>query len=101
VLRRHLHTQPEFEVAAEGPLSITCFRFRPPALGSAVEAVDALNRRVLEAVQTEGDVFLTGTELAGRFALRACIVNFRTTELDLIALLDAVRRAAERVLASQ
>ena len=44
-----------------------------------------------------GDVFLTGTELAGRFVLRACIVNFRTTEQDLEALIEAVRMAGERV----
>jgi hypothetical protein len=43
-------------------------------------------------------VFLTGTELQGRFVLRACIVNFRTREPDLDALLDAIRRAATRVL---
>jgi hypothetical protein len=48
-------------------------------------------------VQREGDVFLTGTELAGRFVLRACVMNFRTTEPDLDALLEAVRSAGEQV----
>ena len=59
---------------------------------------DRLNRRLLELVQRDGDVFLTGTELAGRFVLRACIVNFRTTEADLDLLLNVLAEAGQRVL---
>jgi glutamate/tyrosine decarboxylase-like PLP-dependent enzyme len=55
------------------------------------------SRGLLELVQSDGEVFLTGTELAGRFVLRACIVNFRTTEQDLEALIETVRMAGERV----
>ena len=52
---------------------------------------------MLALVQSTGDVFLTGTELAGRFVLRACIVNFRTTEQDLDLLVDSLRVAGERL----
>ncbi len=97
-LRQRLGAQPHFEIVAEGPLSVTCFRFVPPSVAGREDAIARLNRRLLDLVQAEGDVFLTSTELGGRFVLRACIVNFRTTELDLVALLDAVRRAGERVV---
>lgn len=100
-LRQRLQAQPDFEIVADGPLSVTCFRFRPLPVAGSEDATDQLNRRLLELVQAEGDVFLTSTELLGRFVLRACIVNFRTTELDLVALLDAVRRAGEQVLANR
>ena len=50
-----------------------------------------------DALQDAGDVFLTGTELGGRFALRACILNFRTEEADLDTLLGAIRTAGERL----
>jgi hypothetical protein len=33
----------------------------------------------------------------GRFALRACIVNYRTTLQDVEQLLAAIRRVAERI----
>jgi aromatic-L-amino-acid decarboxylase len=95
-LQRRLWELPDFELAAAGPLSITCFRYHPRAFSGSGADLDRLNRRLLEHVQREGDVFLTGTELAGRFVLRACIVNFRTTEQDLDALIEAVRRAGER-----
>ncbi len=90
-LQKRLGAAQDFELVAAGPLSITCFRYRPE--GAAQDAdIDRLNRTILDAVQAEGRVFLTGTELGGRFVLRACIVNFRTRESDLDALLDAIRR---------
>ena len=51
-------------------------------------------------MQDVGDVFLTDTELAGRFALRACILNFRTEESDLDTLLGAIRAAGERLVSA-
>jgi aromatic-L-amino-acid decarboxylase len=95
-LRQRLREAPDFELVAAGPLSITCFRHRSAADEPA--DIDRLNRNILDAVQNEGRVFLTGTELQGRFVLRTCIVNFRTREGDLDALLDAIRRASTRVL---
>ena len=96
-LQQRLHESPDFQVVAAGPLSVTCFRYCPGALADNEPALDSLNRRVLAFVQNTGDVFLTGTELAGRFVLRACVVNFRTTEQDLDLLIDAIRVAGERL----
>jgi aromatic-L-amino-acid decarboxylase len=93
-LRQRLESDPEFEIVSAGPLSVTCFRYVPGALRGQEAEVDRLNRRVLDLVQQQGHVYLTATELHGRLALRACIVNFRTRETDLDALLAAVRSAA-------
>jgi hypothetical protein len=35
--------------------------------------------------------------IAGRFALRACIVNFRTRRPDVERLLETIRRVAARL----
>jgi aromatic-L-amino-acid/L-tryptophan decarboxylase len=94
-LQRRVDAAADFELMSEGPLSITCFRHRPAALRGDDAELDRANRALLDAVQNAGQVFLTGTELHGRFALRACIVNFRTKESDLDALLDAIRHAAQ------
>jgi glutamate/tyrosine decarboxylase-like PLP-dependent enzyme len=91
-LQDKIRARSDFELVAAGPLSVTCFRYAPPRTRN----VDALNRKLLETVQNEGKVFLTGTELDGRFALRACIVNFRTTEADLDLLLDVIAEAGKR-----
>ncbi len=97
-LQDRIREARDFELAAAGPLSITCFRFVPAGQHSNEQTLDELNRRIVALVQEEGEAFLTGTELDGRFVLRACIVNFRTREQDLDALLEAVRAAGRRVL---
>jgi len=96
-LQARITGRDDFELAAAGPLSATCFRYTP----ANVADVEALNRRLLEVVQREGRAFLTSTELNGQTVLRACIVNFRTTENDLDALLDAVAEAGQRVLVGE
>jgi aromatic-L-amino-acid decarboxylase len=96
-LRARLEASDDFEIVSDGPLSITCFRYAPASGRDDID-LDRLNRSVLEAIQQAGDVFLTGTELVGRFVLRACIVNFRTTETDVDALVTAIRSAGQRLL---
>ena len=95
-LQRRLRDAADFELVSAGPLSVTCFRYVPDHLRGRDTEVDRLNRDVLDAVQRDGHVYLTGTELRGRLALRACIVNFRTRESDLDALIDAIREAGTR-----
>lgn len=88
-LQAKICARNDFSLVAAGPLSVTCFLYTPPG----VSEVEALNRRLIPIVQAEGKAFLTGTELDGRFALRACIVNFRTTDADLDLLLDTIAEA--------
>jgi aromatic-L-amino-acid/L-tryptophan decarboxylase len=90
-LAEKIRARPDFELVALGPLSIVGFRYCPPG----VEDVDALNRALLPRLQNGGQGFLTSAELNGRIMLRACIVNFRTREEDLDAVLEAVVAAAK------
>jgi aromatic-L-amino-acid decarboxylase len=60
----------DFEIAAPTCLSIACFRHR---------AGDAVNRRIQDAVNRSGDVFLTHTRLEGRRTLRMAIGGTETT----------------------
>jgi len=95
-LAERVRATPALELWTPCGLSIVCFRVRP-ARGLTPDAGDALNRRVLEAVQLSGQAFLSSTVLAGRLWLRACIVNPRTLEADVDALLAAVVDAVDRV----
>jgi glutamate/tyrosine decarboxylase-like PLP-dependent enzyme len=88
---------PDLERLAAVELSIVCFRYAPPGLRGDDGALDLLNTRVMQAVQAGGDAFLTQTTLRGRFALRACVLHYGTTEADVVALLDAVRQAGARL----
>jgi aromatic-L-amino-acid/L-tryptophan decarboxylase len=82
----------DFELLAGPGLSICCFRHAPPQLDD--EALDKHNERILEALQHDGRVYLSNATVGGRFALRACITNFRTTRADVELVLTVVRELA-------
>lgn len=79
----------DFERLAPAPLSIVCFRH--------TGGDDAFNRRLMVEVQRDGESYVSNATIDGRFALRACIVNFRTTAADAERLLASVRRVAARI----
>ena len=83
-----LRTIPEVEIVAEPQLSLLAFRVKRPGLDGA--ALDALNRRVLEAVNARGRVYITSTVARGQFLLRICVLSFRTH-------LDRMRLALEDI----
>ena len=64
------------------------------------EALNALNKTIMERMQAGGTAFLTNTTLAGRFFLRACILHYATTERDIDAMLEAVEDVANKVMTS-
>ncbi len=88
---------PDLERLAPVTLSVVCFRYRPDHPEDDGAAVDALNKRLMEELQASGAAFLTQTTIAGRFALRACILHHATTESDVAALVDAVRETGARL----
>ncbi len=67
---------PGIEILAEPQLSILAFRLTRPGLDDA--GLDALNRDLLERINGKKRVYLTGTRLSGRFAIRICVLSFRT-----------------------
>jgi len=46
-------------------------------------------------VQKGGRAYVSNATVKGRFALRACITNFRTTKADIEETIAAVREAGE------
>ncbi len=86
-LAERIRTTPNLGLIASG-LSVVCFRYVPD--GASEEDVARLNRAILDRLQLGGDAFITSTELKGRFVLRACIVNYRSTREDADRLIDAV-----------
>jgi aromatic-L-amino-acid decarboxylase len=100
----------DFEMIASPVLSICCFRYVPPELqskaistepeqsagsdGEREARLDHLNTKIMNAVQRGGRAYLSSATLNGKFALRACITNFRTTRADIDETLEIIREAA-------
>jgi glutamate/tyrosine decarboxylase-like PLP-dependent enzyme len=91
LLSRH----PEFEALTQN-LSITTFRYVPPQLRSSVgepdveAALNALNADLLGRLEKSGQAFLSNAVIEGRYAMRACIVNFRTSDADVERLPETI-----------
>jgi aromatic-L-amino-acid/L-tryptophan decarboxylase len=96
MLYRAADAHPEIEALTLG-LSIATFRYVPRDLDVGSPEVDAyldqLNEKLLGRLKTGGELFVTNAILGGRFVLRACIVNFRTTAADAAAVPELVARA--------
>ncbi|HXX13337.1 MAG TPA: aspartate aminotransferase family protein [Candidatus Eremiobacteraceae bacterium] len=87
-----VNKQPTLE-ALTCSLSITTFRYLPADLKGRKDTEDYLNQlnsELLTRIQQGGKAFISNAIIRGKFALRACIVNFRTCSADLRALVELV-----------
>ncbi len=86
-----------WERLAPVPFATLCFRYAPPTLRARGDAVvDRVNQAILDAVNDTGEVYLSGTRLAGRFALRVSIGNPRTEWRHLERCFELLEEAAAR-----
>lgn len=102
-----VQTSEDFEMLAPVELSIFCFRHSPAELRNIPdnenerrgrdEKLDSHNERLLLALQRDGSSYLSNARLRGRFALRGCVMNYRTTLRDMEILLEDLRRVAASI----
>ena len=84
---------PELEAVSQN-LSIAVFRYVPldltPGAAAVEEYLNRLNTDLLTAIQLSGRLFVSNAVLGGKFLLRSCIVNFRTTLGDVEAIPEII-----------
>jgi aromatic-L-amino-acid decarboxylase len=85
----------QLELMAPVELSTVCFRYHA---GIADKDLDRLNAAILKRLIERGRVYLSNATIGGRFALRACFVNHRTTDSDVAEIVPEVLAAARDVL---
>jgi glutamate/tyrosine decarboxylase-like PLP-dependent enzyme len=81
--------QEELEAISQS-LSIATFRYVPVERRGDEDYLNKLNEKLLNGLQSGGKVFLSNAVIDGKYCLRACIVNFRTTTEDLESLIRIV-----------
>ncbi len=100
----------DFEMLAPVELSIFCFRHLgggAPTASARTAArtesderrLDEWNERLLLALQRGGSSYLSNATVEGKFALRGCVLNYRTTRADMEILLNDLRAAADSLSA--
>jgi glutamate/tyrosine decarboxylase-like PLP-dependent enzyme len=93
-LARYFHARLSavdgFDAGAEPDLSVVAFRYRPRSGDE-----DRFNEQLLDHIQKEGRVMLSGTRIDGRFTLRCAILCFRTHLEHVDEALAAIMRGVE------
>ena len=94
-LFKELKQQENIEVYTDD-LSITTFRYIPDRLpaGEAEkeEYLNKVNTALLNNLQSSGELFVSNAMLDGKYLLRSCIVNFRTSMEDIKAIPAIITR---------
>ena len=90
-----VEAEPRLELVAPVPFSTVCFRAAPDL---PPEQQDALNERVLAEVNAAGPVFVSHTQLRGRYVMRLAVGNLRTTRAHLETAWTLIRAAVQRFL---
>ncbi len=94
-LKTSIESNSRLELLAPVALNIVCFRFSPVDIISQ-EASDALNARIVVALQESGIAAPSTTIINKQLAIRAAIVNHRKTTSDIDTLLQATLAFGEQ-----
>ena len=90
-------TSDDLELLAPVELSIVCFRYAPSAFQGDETRLDELNKTILARLQADGESYPSQTLLNGKFAIRANIMHYATTEAHVERLAQLVREAGEEL----
>lgn len=90
-LAARIDAEPALERLAPVALNVVCFRYV-----AAGHDLDRLNADIVADIQEAGIAAPSTTTIGGRLAIRAAIVNHRSEEEDLMAMLDAVLACGKR-----
>jgi glutamate/tyrosine decarboxylase-like PLP-dependent enzyme len=88
---------PELEAVSQS-LSITTLRFVPLGKLEDREAyLNKLNEFLLNELQRGGELFLSNALVSGKYCLRSCIVNFRTSQKDIEEMINIIVRSGREL----
>jgi aromatic-L-amino-acid decarboxylase len=88
-----VETSDNWEMMAPLPFALVCFRACP----KGVEDLDAFNEKLMNAVNTTGEAYLSHTKLNGKFTLRLSVGSIRVEERHLVKVWELLN---EKLLAT-
>jgi len=87
---------PELEAITQN-LSITTLRYVPSGFAESENYLNTLNEKLLNVLQTAGEVFLSNAVVFEKYCLRGCIVNFRTSRKDIEEIVEIIVREGRKL----
>jgi aromatic-L-amino-acid decarboxylase len=93
LLYETVSARSDFKALGEPRLSVVPFRHLPEGVGDW----NAHNQRLADALQADGRVWIATALIDDEVWLRPCFVNFRTTEEDVLDLVEIAAEVGERL----
>ncbi|MEM9549712.1 MAG: pyridoxal-dependent decarboxylase [Pseudomonadota bacterium] len=90
-LHDRIAADPEFQIVTRPMWSLFTFRYAPPGATD----LDALNQRLVDAINDDGRIYLTQTRVDGDLVIRFQAGQFETTEADVMMTHDVLRAVAK------
>lgn len=84
-----VQAEPELELMAPVNFNAVCVRYR--------DLDDLSNEKILEQIVSSGFAFLGRAMVKGRFCLRACFMNLRTTRKDAEIIINEIKRLGKKM----
>ena len=91
-LCERLRTAPGFDIITEPMYSLFSFRYAPRS-----SDLDALNLQLVEAINSDGRIYLTQTRVDGRVAIRFQVGQFECTRDDVMSAYEVITEIAARL----
>ncbi len=89
-LAARIAAAPDFELVTPPILSLLSFRYRPAGAGD----LDALNARLIQAINDDGRIYLTQTRFRDEFVIRFVIGQTYTAEADVAFAWEVIQQIA-------
>ena len=89
-LAERIKAAPDFELVTPPILSLLSFRYRPAGIAD----LDALNARLIQAINDDGRIYLTQTRFRDQFVIRFVVGQTYTTEADIAFAWEVIREIA-------
>ncbi|HLM00539.1 MAG TPA: pyridoxal-dependent decarboxylase [Pyrinomonadaceae bacterium] len=85
----------DWELAAPVPFALVCFRAAPA--GVSETELDALNEKIMNAVNASGAAYLSHTKLNGKFTLRLSVGSIRVEERHIEKVWDLLNETLQEI----
>jgi len=92
-LAKKLAAHPDFELTSKPMLSLFSFRFAP----KGVADLDAFNLQLLSNINNDGRIYLTQTNVDGKFVIRFQAGQFEMNEQDAILAYEVIIELSEQL----
>lgn len=106
-IRRHVHmakmfegfvkSDPRFEIVVPSKFALVCFRLISPTNKDGSGQTETLNQKLLELVNSTGQIYMTHTKVGGEYVLRFAVGATLTEERHVVSAWKLIKEGADAV----